>query len=184
MSSTSVSTPQGLLLSYLGNAVNDYQFTTSSGTQTVANGDMVYVGSDTPGFTPTYTTSSGTQTMVSGNTVLASNGEVYRYDGPTSESVNLGTTNFATAPFFDPNIYIYNGVTPTVVASVAGSTFVTLNTGDTVLAANGNVYKYIGSTSQAFNFANTAFLSTSAFQLDNGATPTVTASGAANPMLR
>ena len=169
VSSTSVSTPQGLLLSYLGNAVNDYQFTTSSGTQTVANGDMVYVGSDTPGFTPTYTTSSGTQTLVSGNTVLASNGEVYRYDGPTSESVNLGTTNFATAPFFDPNIYIYNGVTPTVVASVAAlqsNTNVTLNNGDTVLAADGKVYKYTGAA-HSYNFADTSFLSTSAFQAIN-----------------
>jgi hypothetical protein len=41
VSSTSVSTPQGLLLSYLGNVVNDYQFTSSSGSQVVAPGDLV-----------------------------------------------------------------------------------------------------------------------------------------------
>ena len=87
VSSTSVSTPQGLLLTYLGNVINDYQFTSSSGTQTVNPGDLVYVGAGT--ITPTYTASQGTETLNPGDTVLADNGAVYRYDGLSSQSIDF-----------------------------------------------------------------------------------------------
>ena len=166
VASTSISTPQGLLLSYLGNILNNYQFTSSSGTQTVGSGDLVYVGSDT--VTPTWNITDGTQTVHSGDTILAVNGEVYRYDGPTSSSVNLATTNFATAPFFNPNIYTYN-VKPTYVASfvaIQSDHTVVLSTNDTVLSGDGKIYKYTGAGG-SFDFSDTSFLTTAAFQVVN-----------------
>ncbi len=53
ISSTSQSSPQGLLLSYLGNIINDYQFTSASGTQTVDPGDVVYDNGTIYEYTPT-----------------------------------------------------------------------------------------------------------------------------------
>ncbi len=170
ISSTSVSTPQGLLLSYLGNAVNDYQFTASSGTQTVAPGALVYVGTDK--ITPTHSVSDGTVTLSTGDTVLAGNGAVYRFDarsiigGITSATVNLATTNFATSPLFDLNTYEYAVTAKYIAVTTQGST--ALSTGDTVLAGDGKIYKYVGATTSApLNLGATDFSTSNLFQTVN-----------------
>ncbi|HEY1749492.1 MAG TPA: LEPR-XLL domain-containing protein, partial [Xanthobacteraceae bacterium] len=63
--STSVSSPQGLLESYLANVLDDYQFTSASGTQGVNSGDLVYNGAD--GNIYEYTPATQTQTPVNLN---------------------------------------------------------------------------------------------------------------------
>ena len=159
VAAAAISSPQGLLLSYLGNVVNDYQYTSSSGTQSLNAGDLVYVGTST--LTPTFTASQGTETLNPGDTVLAGNGDVYRYDGLSSSSVNLSTTDFATSNQFDLNIYEYT-VAPKYIASQGTES---LNPNDTVLGADGKVYRYTGSPANPINLSTEDFDSSSLFSL-------------------
>ena len=142
---TAISSPQTLLATYLGNAINDYQYTSSSGTQSLSNGDEVYDGFSGPD----YTSQSGSPALQNGKTVLAPNGIVYEYTG-TGGTFNLANQSvFTSANGFSIAYYTTAYTTP-----------VTLSVGDLVIGSNGEVYRYDVPTDSPINLS-TISLSTS-----------------------
>ena len=101
-----MSTPQGLILSYLNQILSDYTYTASSGTQIVSKGDLVYVGASFS--TPTYNVANDSlKTLHVGDTVLAGNNFVYRYEGTDGAQVDLSKVDFPNSGAFTLNIYKY-----------------------------------------------------------------------------